>query len=175
MFFTVCSIKARNNDLKTCVAYRRWGRADSVPGRRAGGLCGCLSRQLRQAFNNYAFSISTVQFFGGLYWSSVLDVFIYSHLILNFLLYMIETVLLWIQKIWNKYSQKKGLHAQPQFQFPHLCVCERFIYSHYWSAYSAAGKYVDRSWEYMYTVNHSQTHECGNWEIRPRNSQKRKT
>jgi hypothetical protein len=26
------------------------------------------------------------------------------------------------------------------------------------SAYSAAGKYVDRSWEY---INRSQTHECG--------------
>jgi hypothetical protein len=34
-FFTVCSIKTRNNDLKTgVVAYRRGGRADSVPGRR---------------------------------------------------------------------------------------------------------------------------------------------
>ncbi len=29
------------------------------------------------------------------------------------------------------------------------------------SAYSAAGKYVDRFWEY---INRSQTHECGNWE-----------
>ncbi len=29
------------------------------------------------------------------------------------------------------------------------------------SAYSAAGKYVDRSWEY---INRSQTHECGNWD-----------
>ncbi len=28
------------------------------------------------------------------------------------------------------------------------------------STYSAAGKYVDRSWEYL---NLSQTHECGNW------------
>ncbi len=26
---------------------------------------------------------------------------------------------------------------------------------------SAAGKYVDRSWDY---INHSQTHECGNWD-----------
>ncbi len=41
--------------------------------------------------------------------------------------------------------EKKGLE----------CVCERFIYSHYWSAYSAAGKYVDGSWEY---INHSQKH-----------------
>jgi hypothetical protein len=30
-----------------------------------------------------------------------------------------------------------------------------------WSAYSAAGKYVGQSWEY---INSSQTHECGNWD-----------
>jgi hypothetical protein len=35
---------------------------------------------------------------------------------------------------------------------------ERFVYIQNLSAYSAAGKYVDRSWEYM---NCSQTHECG--------------
>jgi hypothetical protein len=29
------------------------------------------------------------------------------------------------------------------------------------SAYSAAGKYVDRSWE---NINRSQTDECGNWD-----------
>ncbi len=28
---------------------------------------------------------------------------------------------------------------QPQSQFAHSCVCERFLYSHYRSAYSAAG------------------------------------
>jgi hypothetical protein len=39
-------------------------------------------------------------------------------------------------------------------------ICERFIYFQDWSAYSALGKCVDRSWEY---INHSQTHECGNW------------
>jgi hypothetical protein len=55
---------------------------------------------------------------------------------------------------------KKGI-AQRQFQFPHSWVCEQFIYSHHRSAYSAAGKYVDRSWEY---INSSQTHECGNWD-----------
>jgi hypothetical protein len=37
---------------------------------------------------------------------------------------------------------RKGI-ARPQSQFPHSCVCERFIYSHDQSAYSAAGKYVD--------------------------------
>ncbi len=48
----------------------------------------------------------------------------------------------------------------PQSQFPHSCVCDRFLYSHGRSAYSAAGKYVDRSWVH---INRSQTHECGNW------------
>jgi hypothetical protein len=46
--------------------------------------------------------------------------------------------------------------VRPQSQFPHLCVCERFIYSHDRSAYSSAGKYVDQYWEYK---NHSQTHK----------------
>ncbi len=45
--------------------------------------------------------------------------------------------------------------AWPQSQFPHSCVCKRFIYSHDRSAYSAAGKYVDQSWE---RITHSQTH-----------------
>jgi hypothetical protein len=50
----------------------------------------------------------------------------------------------------------------PQFQFPHSSVCERFIYSHDRSAYSAAGLYVDRSSEY---INCSQTHERRrNWD-----------
>jgi hypothetical protein len=39
-----------------------------------------------------------------------------------------------------------------------LYVCERFIYFQDRSAYSATGKYVDRSWEY---INRSQKHECG--------------
>jgi hypothetical protein len=55
---------------------------------------------------------------------------------------------------------RKGI-AQPQSQLPHSCVCERFIYSHDQSAYSATGKYVDRYREY---INPSQTHECGNWD-----------
>ncbi len=51
--------------------------------------------------------------------------------------------------------------AWSEYQFPNSYVCERFIYSHDRSAYSAAGHtYVDRSWEY---INRSQTHECGNW------------
>ncbi len=54
---------------------------------------------------------------------------------------------------------RKGI-ARPLSQFPHSCVCERFIYSQDRPAYSAAGKYVDRSWGY---INRSQTLECGNW------------
>jgi hypothetical protein len=55
---------------------------------------------------------------------------------------------------------RKGI-VRPQSQFPHLCVCERFIYSHNRSAYSVIGNYVDQSWEY---TNRSQKHECGNWD-----------
>ncbi len=63
----------------------------------------------------------------------------------------------------ERFSQKQILHTakaqyrnfetnnhrkeivRPQSKFPHSCVCARFIYSHEWSVYSAAGKYVDRS------------------------------
>ncbi len=51
----------------------------------------------------------------------------------------------------------KGI-SRPQYQFPHSCVCERFKYSHDRPAYSAAGKYVGRSWE---SINRSQTHFLG--------------
>jgi hypothetical protein len=47
---------------------------------------------------------------------------------------------------------RKGIARRPQSQFPHSCVCDRFIYSHDRSAYSAAGKYADRSWEYLYRI-----------------------
>jgi hypothetical protein len=33
---------------------------------------------------------------------------------------------------------RKGI-VQPKSPFPHSCVCERFIYYHRWSAFSAAG------------------------------------
>jgi hypothetical protein len=39
---------------------------------------------------------------------------------------------------------RKGI-ARPQSQLIHSCGCERFIYYHDWSAYFAAGKYVDQS------------------------------
>jgi hypothetical protein len=64
-----------------------------------------------------------------------------------------------IPKIRNKYSQKR--YCAATVQFPHSCVCERFIYSHNRSAYSSAGKYVDRPWE---NINHSQTRESRNWD-----------
>jgi hypothetical protein len=38
----------------------------------------------------------------------------------------------------EKNIPKKGF-AQPQYQFPHSCVSELFIFSHNQSAYSAAG------------------------------------
>ncbi len=56
--------------------------------------------------------------------------------------------------------------------FPY--ICERFIYFQDRSAYSAAGKYVDQSWEY---TNRSQTYQWWMWKfgLRQRNSQKRNT
>jgi hypothetical protein len=39
-------------------------------------------------------------------------------------------------------------------QFLHSYIYERFIYFQDWSAYSAAGKYVDRSWEYKIAHRH---------------------
>jgi hypothetical protein len=48
---------------------------------------------------------------------------------------------------------KKKSSAFFLYQYIHVSV------SDLWSAYFAAGKYVDRSWEY---INRSQTHECGN-------------
>jgi hypothetical protein len=44
---------------------------------------------------------------------------------------------------------------------PHVLDDERYIYYRDLSAYSVAGKYADRSWEY---INHSQTHEYENWD-----------
>jgi hypothetical protein len=41
------------------------------------------------------------------------------------------------------------------------CVCELLIYSQDRSAYFAAAKQADRSWEY---INHSQAQEWRNWE-----------
>jgi hypothetical protein len=58
------------------------------------------------------------------------------------------------------YSQKM-ICALPQSQFPHSCVCERFIYSQDRSTYFFAAEYADRSGEY---INRTQKHECKNWD-----------
>jgi hypothetical protein len=52
--------------------------------------------------------------------------------------------------------------AWPRSQFLHSYICERFVYyySQDQSAYLAAAKLADQSWEY---TNRSQIHECGNW------------
>ncbi len=45
---------------------------------------------------------------------------------------------------------------------PFSIFCERFIYiPTNWSACFAAGKFVDRSWEYIKSLR---THECGYWD-----------
>ncbi len=49
---------------------------------------------------------------------------------------------------------RKGI-ARPQSQFPHSCVCERFIFSYNRSAYSAAGN----MWTNLGNIYRSQTHE----------------
>jgi hypothetical protein len=65
------------------------------------------------------------------------------------------------------YSQKWNFYFQNRIimfcvsQFLQSYICERVIYFQDWSAYSAAEKYLDQSWEY---INRSQTHECGNWD-----------
>ncbi len=56
---------------------------------------------------------------------------------------------------------RKGL-ARPQSQFPHSCVCERFIFPgliHIFSCRRICKLIVG-----IYCINHSQTHECGNWD-----------
>jgi hypothetical protein len=51
--------------------------------------------------------------------------------------------------------------ARPQSQFPHSCVCERFIYCQDWSTYFPTAEQADRSWKF---INFSQIYECRNWE-----------
>jgi hypothetical protein len=47
--------------------------------------------------------------------------------------------------------------ARPQYQFPHSCVCERFIYVFPWAVHLfSAAEYADRLWVYMYK-SHTET------------------
>ncbi len=57
--------------------------------------------------------------------------------------------------------------AWPQSQFPHFCVCERFIYSQDRSTYFPAAEKADPSWKF---INLSQIYECRNWETEYYNS-----
>jgi hypothetical protein len=69
-----------------------------------------------------------------------------------------------LPEIRNKYSQKRNCAAKVPIL--NSCFCERFVYSADRSAYSAAGKQVDRMREY---IDRAQTRI---WKLglRPRNS-----
>ncbi len=59
------------------------------------------------------------------------------------------------------YIPRKGI-ARPQSNFYiHVSVSNLFI-ARLDLPITIAGKYLDRSWEY---INHSQTHECGYWGL----------
>jgi hypothetical protein len=49
----------------------------------------------------------------------------------------------------------------PRKESGYIHVSVSDLYSSDRSAYSAAGKLVGRTWEY---IDRSQTHECGNWD-----------
>ncbi len=52
-----------------------------------------------------------------------------------------------------KQITRKGI-ARPQSQFPHSVSMSAVVYIFPRSVYSAAGKYVDRSWEYIIAHRH---------------------
>jgi hypothetical protein len=61
----------------------------------------------------------------------------------------------------NLFFPKQNYNVLSPSSYTHMYICERFRYFQDGSAFSAAGKYVDRSWEY---IKLSQTHKCGNWD-----------
>ncbi len=65
-----------------------------------------------------------------------------------------------ISKIQNKYTQKRNSAASVSIT-TFMCLWAIYIFPRPVCKYSAAWKYVVRSWEYK---NRSQTHECGNWD-----------
>ncbi len=76
-------------------------------------------------------------------------------------------VVVWLCTAKTKYQNfetnipRKGILG-PQSQFPHSCVCERFIHIFPRSvSLFCWRKYVYWSWDY---INRSQTYECWNWD-----------
>ncbi len=55
---------------------------------------------------------------------------------------------------------KQSSNVLSPSSYTHISVRDLNIFTDR-SAYSAARKYVDRSWDY---INRSQTHECGTWD-----------
>jgi hypothetical protein len=45
---------------------------------------------------------------------------------------------------------KQNYNVLPTSSYTHIFICDKFIFFQDQSAYSATGKYVDRSWEYTY-------------------------
>ncbi len=75
--------------------------------------------------------------------------------------------------VWRRHTLQRQFHlhipflgiAQPQPQFPHSCVFERFIYSQDKSTYFLQQNRQNHRGN-MYIIC-SQTHECGNWDWGP--------
>ncbi len=74
---------------------------------------------------------------------------------------LISCFLCALQRNFDLCIPRKGT-ARPQSQFPHSCVCERFIYSHDRYTNFSAAEYADRSGEY---INRTQKHVCRNWAV----------
>jgi hypothetical protein len=62
-------------------------------------------------------------------------------------------------KTFRKNLQLQNYNVLSPSSYTPTCISLRDIYFKDRFAYSAAGKFVDRSWEY---INRSQTHKCGN-------------